>query len=489
MKFKNILPVMLLCAGTAQMSAAFNPSPIVTEPGQGQHSEWIRNTMAYTNIGGIMIFTERDLGGAVEMIESADGKVWLNFPISGIRVQGWLEGQREGSTITFPMPQEIYVEEGQTYSAALCESDSDGQYYASPRQQPLVLTDYAGNWRSQTDLDGKHLIGLCSAEGAFMGMGDYSYELMPFTTVAPEAPEGLKTERYAFVSKGTGHFINVGFDGQDAWIQGIEKTAPDNWVKAVRQGDTLSIPSGSYLGILGNPSYTPHYLYLMAATPDNSPAGFTIEDEYTFTLQDGSVWGSDGYYILNTMESPEEINYIGFVKMPSMWEQNDSDVAMTPNQPATVNYYPGAESFNFILDQMSDNGKLLDADYFYYKIYVDGEPYTLTRDEYKYLDAPEMEEIPYEYTEDYDINAGDNYREVYVYFEDAEVIGVQAIYYGGGEERCSDIVNSDGTVTPASSAVKALEAAKPHSPKVFDLQGRRTNATKGLRIEEGKLRL
>ncbi len=63
-------------------------------------------------------------------------------------------------------------------------------------------------------------------------------------------------------------------------------------------------------------------------------------------------------------------------------------------------------------------------------------------------------------------------------------MGVQSIYYGGGERNVSNIVWNDGDIT---TGIANVNVEKKNADVIYDLQGRRVvNATKGLYIMDGK---
>ena len=104
-----------------------------------------------------------------------------------------------------------------------------------------------------------------------------------------------------------------------------------------------------------------------------------------------------------------------------------------------------------------------------------------------YSKAPgDMVEIPYDYDDSWDIYKGG----ATFFFNPADVvatwtkIGIQSIYYGGGERNASNIVWSDGKLTTGINDVAVKTA---DSNAVYDLQGRRVaKAVKGLYIMDGK---
>lgn len=90
----------------------------------------------------------------------------------------------------------------------------------------------------------------------------------------------------------------------------------------------------------------------------------------------------------------------------------------------------------------STEGKPLSADNLYYRFYVNGEPFTFTTSDYRYIES-DMTLIPWNYQDDngngYDIMKwwdNDNLRRIYFY-NSYDEIGIETIYKSGAEESVS----------------------------------------------------
>lgn len=69
-----------------------------------------------------------------------------------------------------------------------------------------------------------------------------------------QAPEGLETETYTFMSfsyytlSEVKHDVEVGFDGNDVYLKGLFAQAPDVWFKGVIEGDKVTFAKDQYVG-------------------------------------------------------------------------------------------------------------------------------------------------------------------------------------------------------------------------------------------------
>jgi hypothetical protein len=229
--------------------------------------------------------------------------------------------------------------------------------------------------------------------------------------------------------------VNVGIAGTDVFVQGISEDLPDAWIKGTLDPKTnkVTFPTGQYLGQAGFLFWV--FDYYFAGYGENG-----LEDV---------VMAYDPEAKTLTMESPTDllINAAWLLYDPNLiltdvTLQEIADVAATPAQPtitaATLDgNYPNV-TIN-VPDTDAEGNPLLVGKLsyqYYYDVNHTVSPLTLSPSEYMYLYA-DMTEIPYTFTDDYDIY---NYR-LYLNMDIStwNKIGIQSIYRGGGEEHKSEI--------------------------------------------------
>ena len=170
------------------------------------------------------------------------------------------------------------------------------------------------------------------------------------------------------------------------------------------------------------------------------------------------------------------------------------EVAGVPADPSIDDYdfyeNRGWGFVDFTIDTNTTGGNLMAPSKLAYQFYVGSEdqPLTLTSDLYEEI-AEDMTVIPYEFTDDYDISNSRVYLNQPA--EEQQTwgrIGLQTIYYGGGEENRSNIVWYDlSSVWPVETAISEI-STNNGAAVVYDLQGRRVaEPGKGLYIVNGKV--
>ena len=314
-----------------------------------------------------------------------------------------------------------------------------------------------------------------------------------------EAPDGLTTETYIFKanaleyssSGGIEHpdytlQVQVGFDGDDAYIQGLAADMQELWVKATKneQGQYV-IPANQYMGDLSFYGYTfPYYWTALDAENNLVDAVLDFDAETsTFTTEQTLALNGDAnaldYYLL--------FNDVIITKF--------EEVAATPANPTFENFILSEEvgytKIYASIPTVGTEGEALNTSKLFYIVWIekDGveQPYTFTADLYDQDFEEDVTEVPYSH-DGYDIYKGGEI----IYLEDAieelatwTKVGIQSVYYGCDERNVSNIVWSDGTTT----GIENLNSVKGDlSGAWYNLNGVRIAkpTQKGLYIVNGK---
>ena len=230
--------------------------------------------------------------------------------------------------------------------------------------------------------------------------------------------------------------VFVAYDGNDVWVKGVCEDMPDSWIKGSKTGNTVTFPTGQFFGTASILWFTFDYYF----------AGF---DYASYATADVTMTVDDATGTL-TMTSPDEmlINASWLLYNPNMYFDAVQfvpvpDVAATPAQPEITGAKVTGTSYPYVsvdIPAEDESGNPILTGKLYYEYYYDVDhtvsELTLTPADYEYL-TENMTEIPYNFTDDYDIY---NYR-LYLNmdFSTWNKIGVKSIYYGGGERHESEI--------------------------------------------------
>ena len=291
------------------------------------------------------------------------------------------------------------------------------------------------------------------------------------------------------VEKNYSYQIEVGFDGNDVYFSGINSDCAEYWMKGTlsEDGKTVTIPASQYMGGFSFWGYVFDY-FITAMDEDGNMADIVLNydaEKATFTtaqtvVLNGAKFDWDPY---------QTFTDVTITKM--------EDFAATPADPIFEAYdFEQSAGYNKIYASIPtvdvDGNELLTSKLFY-TIWIekDGkeQPYVFTAELYSLDFEEDMVEIPYNH-DGYDIYKGGEI----IYLEDdpAELatwtkVGIQSIYYGGGECNKSDIVWVENSVYEEDPVGIADVKTDSKNVVIFDLQGRRVAKTaKGLYIMDGK---
>lgn len=289
--------------------------------------------------------------------------------------------------------------------------------------------------------------------------------------------EELVTEEYTYQ-------MQVGFDGNDVYFSGMNDNVADMWMKGTlsEDGKTVTIPACQYMGGFSFWGY--QFDYFMTAMDETGGFADIVlnwdAENFTFTTDQTVVLNGykDEWYPYQTFYD------VVITKM--------EEFAATPADPILESYdFSQKVGYNNIYTSIPtvdvDGNELLTSKLFYIVWFEkDGveQQYTFTTELYSDDFDEDVTEVPYDY-DGWDIYKGGEI----IYLEDDPEelgtwtkVGIQSVYYGGGERNVSNIVWSEEITTGIANVnVDSKNAV------IYDLQGRRVaKATKGLYIVNGK---
>ena len=333
-----------------------------------------------------------------------------------------------------------------------------------------------------------------------------------------EAPEGLETEEYLFTAQqlvaadddddddvfasrkfvATGdegdddepvydledysYQTEVGFDGNDVYFHGFSDDTAEFWAKGTlsEDGKTVTIPASQYMGQLAFLWFV--FDYYVTAVGEDEEGNMVFEDLVLNYDAATHTFTTDQYLVLNSYKD----DYDPYQVFTDVVITKIEDVAATPANPSVDEVvlegnYPKAY---FIVPAEDVDGNAILASKLFYTVWVKKagveQPYTVTADAYEEVEE-DMVEIPYNYDDGWDIYKGG----ALFYFNptdeaaDFEDVGIQSIYYGGGECNKTDIIWAG--ITTSINDINTANSTAVY----YDLQGRKvTAAQKGLLIKQ-----
>ena len=453
---------------------------IISEQPEGTKKVYSRSGSAYySSLFGVGQTNYDDGVGVV--VFGADNKVYIKDIVSQAKIGAWVEGTISGSTITIQLPQTVYTfDQGYSFEVSKVSYDAEQQWYVKSADQTVKLNYNAETGAITTPrgklTTGEDIIGLTyDDDNSWSGYGDWNVALSAVTDELVEAPADLTTVTYALTADGyDGSLVQVGFSGDDVYVQGIDKNLPNTWVKGTVNGNKVTFKSGQYVGADEVAGY---HQYLMSATAEQKYDDY-YEEYYTeYTLSDADITfdydaatktlSNSSLFLLNAGKT--SVNYLSIFNKAKMTQF--VEVAATPAAPKEVELYEGGWSYytsgygwgalDFSMSPADTEGNYILPEKLSYQIYikVNGEVKPLTCSWYDYTrqTVPTMTEFPYGYSDSWDISTS----YFYYYVIGPEAYGIQTIYRGGGEEHRSEIVWADAFEIGAEVQPAAATPAYP----------------------------
>ena len=422
---------------------------------KGEKFSYVRSSDAYTYFYGPMYTSVA--GAANDVVFASDNKVWFKDLLSQFSCNGWIKGTISGNTITIEFPQPVLDYYSTIYYAFLLNYDEGEQNYIAQEEGTLTL-NYDPETGAITTPDGSNfatgetIVGLCSEKGSWQYYSDWNINMTKQTDVAVAAPEGLETTTYALKAEGyNGSLVNVGFQGDDVYVQGLYSGLPEGWVKGTISDGKVVFKSGQYIGA------DAYHQYLLAANAEELYDADWEEYYTSYSLRDGDIvfdydaatktLSNSNCFLINA--GKDDISYSAAFDKASIYPF--TEVAATPAAPVIFVYEPygyadhdyyGWGYIDFDLKCSDVDGNFILPEKLSYAFYARVGDQEIRLDfspEYfQYLEET-MTEIPYGFTEGWDFYADGSNHYFYFYTTGADAYGIQAIYRGAGEERKSEI--------------------------------------------------
>lgn len=495
MKF---LPFIIAVASVIPAAAEIPPPGDImpdTEEHPGKKFTLTRDCEAFT-LEAMEAIRERSYGSIVEMTEADDGFIYFKYMISEYPCESNIKAERVGDQIRIKGPQALYVEynydteqEYTTYLVPLIQhinENQQGYYLADENLEFLFNVEADGTLVSA---DPTVILGVCTYGYAhyledygyiWMGYGDRDITISKVKSQPVVPPTNITPEAWVFDDEYDTALINIIFDNNDVYVQGLDRNLPDAWAKGEKTSDDqIEFKSGQYMG----PDFADlfyHYLcgaeFMEVEVPDmDEPqiqAKLAPAAIFRYDAENQKMHTVNGYVINSSADELYPLYFYEEVRI----EVQHRDPDCPPLAPYNLVYTEDEDMGNSLWFQVpnvdTDGNLLLDSN-LYYEIFLDGDAYEPD------IEYPGIEDhptwIPYLY-EDYEIYVAGRDHTVYVTAEGAETQGVRSIYVNeNGKVLYSDMCELSSRVENVEMDVEKIEW--------HDLTGRPlSNPGKGITI-------
>ena len=433
---------------------------LVTPPDGAEAEDWYVEGVWYMNFSSGWANVSDEAETLPVIVSGSD------FYIQGLAYwfpEAWIKGTLADGVVTFP--ESTFVGEDE-YGAEYLVGSEDGS----------VLSNIVFSYDEENQLLECQTYIFENAYADKLGYYGYWASLAisknPIVEPVVEAPEDLETGECIL----TGYMLDdeddaeevmspvfVGIQDGVCYIQGTNPYIPEAWIAGTVEGNKITFPAGQYYGKY----YGQYKLYLVGLDEEGAITDvvFTLNDEGEEVEM--TTTNLVGISLEDPTDPESVIAVFSNVKIVKIKEK-----AGTPSDPEVSydegTYGPYLECYIPLVD--TDGNYMLPSK-LTYKVFKDikGEvsEHTFVAGDYYEEIEENMTEIPYWYTDDYDIYPGA--ETVYLYGADVDDwnrVGLQVTYYGQGEVHSSEIVwvtIKSGNTVDYSFDFNAMDASTPVS--------------------------
>ena len=265
-------PLMVLTApvsGIKKAGAEYNEHGIMIAPPEGTHTLYTRSGTGYYASGQSVYIGEQS--GTVEIVECEDGKVYIKDIISHYSTGAWVDGVKDGTTITVATRQPLNWSDTYTTTLSLrwMEINAEGSMLAADDHADsftftidgdVISLEGTAAWDSNDVFmmavmwdDDDSSTGYADAETVWTSIGEYDLPIVIDELVT--LPEGVTPEEWyfaglnAYTNSKVGGNANVAFDGEDVYVQGLFEEFPDAWIKGSVEDDKVTFTGFQFIGV------------------------------------------------------------------------------------------------------------------------------------------------------------------------------------------------------------------------------------------------
>ena len=215
-----------------------------------------------------LVFEQQE--GALSIVFGDSSKVYIQRPVSWSYYDGWVEGtlSEDGKMITVPMGQ--YIAYAKSLEMAVqvgvfVYDEAAGTYFYDDAIDELYYTINDDGTIVQEDTNPSVILGTMNRafgdqfqylDYEWLQAGDFGSVYFPIDEAPLTPPADMEVEAYYMTTAINDGYewepyramVNVGFEGDNMWLQGISEYLPKAWIKGECNGNIVTFANPQLLG-------------------------------------------------------------------------------------------------------------------------------------------------------------------------------------------------------------------------------------------------
>lgn len=403
---------------------------LVTNP-EGAYKDYAMSLYMYVN-QLLPDYDEYDLKN--QFVFDNDGKtVWIRDFFMGEQ-SGWAKGELNFNKISVAAGQYVGDAAGKQLFLFPFTVDADGN---PSIVQSVTFAKKDGAWAMDGTDDIYWGLWYYTSDTQIALTNAYAHKqsFREVSMVPVSVPETATHEQYllsffdAWRNGEERKVVDVARDGSDIYISGLSFDARADYVKGTVNGSEAVFASDQALA-----SNSTYWLKLTGA----DGVMYHAKDNFTFTISNtGNLTLKDGVLCTKYMFDEGNFNVASDVKLVKY----AGDVLAVPANPYALKYVSSqtyGNQFTFVMPHKDVDGNELNPDKLFYRVYIDGQPYTFKASDYTGL-PQDMTLVPYNYYDAYTFNDiyMNKYKLFYLGDEEWSKLEIESVYIVDGKENVS----------------------------------------------------
>ena len=319
---------------------------IITNPGEGETKYYTRTGTGFY-VSNNSVYDEEQ-SGIVTILEAEDSKVYIKNPVSHYSQNSWVEGTKDGNTITVAAGQPLawnanYSTTLGLYWGNVQSTQTGSTYIKGEGDITFTVDDEAGTITLDGSSQDKIIAVYWDDDNSWSGYGDFNSvwtlntEYEPASTDPIVLPDGAEVQNWYADGAGSSAVptdVMVAFVGNEVYISGLTSNFPDAWIKGTLDGTTVTFNKFQFVG---NYNGTMPIWAVGADSETGNLQEFTMtydSEAQTLTLDAGQL------IVFNAAE--DRMYYLSYIQSLTIYAEQPA--------PALIETLPYANTFDEAAD-------------------------------------------------------------------------------------------------------------------------------------------